>query len=116
MAARACLASFETVAAKRVASRECCDSRMTLDVYTQLQQRIERQYGEGFDELVRQVRERLYGTFERADADDEDAEEDERRPEDLVDERRDKDDGAQPDRIPLRQWHRGVPRTHKATL
>ena len=46
-------------------------------------------------------RARLYGTFERADADDEDAEEDERRPEDLVDERRDKGDGAQPDRIPF---------------
>jgi integrase len=38
------------------------DSKMTMDVYAQLQQRAERQHGEAFDALVRQARERLYGT------------------------------------------------------
>jgi hypothetical protein len=39
---------------------------MTMDVYAQLQQRAERQHGEAFDGLVRQARERLYGTIEDA--------------------------------------------------
>ena len=38
------------------------DSKMTMDVYAQLQQRAERQHGEAFDALVRRARERLYGT------------------------------------------------------
>jgi hypothetical protein len=42
------------------------DSHMTMDVYAQLQQRAERQHGEAFDGLVRQARERLYGTVEDA--------------------------------------------------
>jgi integrase len=37
------------------------DSKMTMDVYAQLQQRVERQHGEAFDALVRRARERLYG-------------------------------------------------------
>ena len=63
------------------------DSHMTMDVYAQLQQRAERQHGEAFDSLVRQARERLYGTVEDAD----DADEDSREPrvEDLVDDRDD---------------------------
>jgi integrase len=40
------------------------DSKMTLEVYAQLQQRAERSHGEAFDALVRQARERLYGTTE----------------------------------------------------
>jgi integrase len=43
------------------------DSHMTMDVYAQLQQRAERQHGEAFDGLVRQARDRLYGTVEEAD-------------------------------------------------
>jgi hypothetical protein len=35
---------------------------MTMDVYAQLQQRAERQHGEAFDDLVRQARERFYGS------------------------------------------------------
>jgi integrase len=38
------------------------DSKMTMDVYAQLQQRAARQHGEAFDALVRRARERLYGT------------------------------------------------------
>lgn len=37
---------------------------MTMDVYAQLQQCVERQHGEAFDALVRRARERLYGTSE----------------------------------------------------
>jgi integrase len=44
------------------------DSKMTMDVYAQLQQRAERQHGEAFDALVRQARERLYGTTDEAGA------------------------------------------------
>jgi integrase len=46
------------------------DSKMTMDVYAQLQQRAERQHGEAFDALVRRARVRLYGTTERPDAAD----------------------------------------------
>ena len=45
------------------------DSKMTTDVYNQLQQRARREHGEAFDRLVRAARERLYGT----DPDDEKA-------------------------------------------
>jgi integrase len=45
------------------------DSKMTMDVYAQLQQRAERQHGEAFDALVRRARERLYGTVEHASDD-----------------------------------------------
>jgi integrase len=38
------------------------DSKMTTDVYAQLQQRAQRQHGEAFDALVRRARERLNGT------------------------------------------------------
>jgi hypothetical protein len=38
------------------------DSKMTLDVYAQLQQRVKREHGRVFDTLVRQAREQLYGT------------------------------------------------------
>jgi integrase len=44
------------------------DSKMTMDVYAQLQQRAERQHGEGIDALVRRARARLYGTTEGPDA------------------------------------------------
>lgn len=44
------------------------DSKMTMDVYAQLQQRAERQHGEAFDALVRRARVRLYGTTARPDA------------------------------------------------
>jgi len=64
---------------------------MTMDVYAQLQQRVERQHGEAFDDLVRQARERLYGTVEETEGEDGEAEE-ERRLEDLVDEWRDEGD------------------------
>jgi NAD(P)-dependent dehydrogenase (short-subunit alcohol dehydrogenase family) len=43
------------------------DSKMTMDVYAQLQQRAERTHGEAFDGLVRRARERLYGAVENAD-------------------------------------------------
>ena len=42
------------------------DSKMTTDVYAQLQQRAERQHGEAFDALVRRARERLYRTTHAA--------------------------------------------------
>jgi integrase len=38
------------------------DSKMTLDVYAQLQQRVKRQHGTAFDRLVRRAREQLKGT------------------------------------------------------
>ena len=41
------------------------DSKMTLDVYAQLQQRVKREHGRAFDTLVRQAREQLYGTTSR---------------------------------------------------
>lgn len=37
------------------------DSTMTMDVYAQLQQRVERQHGAKFDRLVRRAREQLAG-------------------------------------------------------
>jgi integrase len=37
------------------------DSKMTTDVYNQLQQRVRRDHGRAFDALVRQAREHLYG-------------------------------------------------------
>ena len=46
------------------------DSKMTMDVHAQLQQRAERQHGEAFDALVRRARVRLYGTTDRPDAPD----------------------------------------------
>jgi integrase len=65
------------------------DSKMTMDVYAQLQQRAERQHGEAFDAIVRRARERLYGTVEEVD--DELAEDSEGEPslEDIVDDWRD---------------------------
>jgi hypothetical protein len=38
------------------------DSKMTMDVYAQLQQRVKREHGTAFDRLVGQAREQLYGT------------------------------------------------------
>ncbi len=38
------------------------DSKMTMDVYAQLQQRVDRRHGKAFDALVRRARERLYGS------------------------------------------------------
>src|SRR3954451_2909141 len=38
------------------------DSKMTMDVYAQLQQRVKREHGMAFDRLVAQAREQLYGT------------------------------------------------------
>jgi integrase len=67
------------------------DSKMTMDVYAQLQQRAERSHGEAFDALVRRARERLYGAAEEQDPDDEVGE---RRLEDLVDEWRDDATGS----------------------
>jgi hypothetical protein len=40
------------------------DSKMTMDMYAQLQQRPERSHGEAFDAFVRRARERLHGTVE----------------------------------------------------
>ena len=37
------------------------DSKMTTDVYNQLQQRVKREHGKAFDALVRRAREHLYG-------------------------------------------------------
>ena len=37
------------------------DSKMTMDVYAQLQQRVDREHGRAFDALVRRARSRLYG-------------------------------------------------------
>jgi hypothetical protein len=36
------------------------DSKMTMDVYAQLQQRVKREHGRAFDRLVDQAREQLY--------------------------------------------------------
>ena len=41
------------------------DSKMTMDVYAQLQQRVEREHGRAFDALVRKAREQLQGTVRR---------------------------------------------------
>jgi integrase len=38
------------------------DSKMTMDVYAHLQQRVKREHGTAFDRLVDQAREQLYGT------------------------------------------------------
>jgi hypothetical protein len=38
------------------------DSKMTLDVYAQLQQRVKRAHGTAFDQLVRQARDQLHGS------------------------------------------------------
>ena len=40
------------------------DSKMTMDVYAQLQQRVDREHGRAFDALVRRARSRLYGADE----------------------------------------------------
>src|SRR3954469_2282972 len=45
------------------------DSKMTLDVYAQLQQRVKREHGTAFDRLVDQAREQLYGTEPPAPSD-----------------------------------------------
>ena len=37
------------------------DSKMTLDVYNQLQQRVKREHGASFDRLIRDARAQLYG-------------------------------------------------------
>jgi integrase len=44
------------------------DSKMTTDVYAQLQQRVHREHGQAFDLLVRRARERLYGPDTDVDA------------------------------------------------
>jgi hypothetical protein len=67
------------------------DSKMTMDVYAQLQQRAERSHGEAFDALVRRARERLYGAVEEQDPDNDEGE---RRLEDLVDEWKDEAAGS----------------------
>jgi len=43
------------------------DSKMTMDVYAQLQQRVDREHGRAFDALVRQARGRLYGGAHASD-------------------------------------------------
>ncbi|MBA3807944.1 MAG: tyrosine-type recombinase/integrase [Solirubrobacterales bacterium] len=40
------------------------DSKMTMDVYAQLQQRAKREHGASFDRLMRKAREQLYGRAE----------------------------------------------------
>ena len=42
------------------------DSKMTMDVYAQLQQRVKREHGRAFDQLVRRARKRLNGPARRA--------------------------------------------------
>ena len=37
------------------------DSKMTLDVYAQLEQRVKREHGERFDALVRSAEEQMHG-------------------------------------------------------
>jgi hypothetical protein len=70
------------------------DSKMTMDVYAQLQPRAERSHGEAFDALVRTAWERLHGDVENADADGEAAAPPrERALEDLVDQWRDAPNG-----------------------
>lgn len=46
------------------------DSKMTLDVYAQLEQRVKRFHGTAFDGLVRQAREQLHGSEQAAGAAD----------------------------------------------
>ena len=41
------------------------DSKMTMDVYAQLQQRVKREHGRAFDQLVRKARKQLQGTVRR---------------------------------------------------
>jgi integrase len=38
------------------------DSRMTLDVYAQLEQRVDRKHGTSFDRLIRRARESVSGS------------------------------------------------------
>ena len=45
------------------------DSKMTMDVYAQLQQRVKREHGMAFDRLVDQAREQLHGIAPPASAD-----------------------------------------------
>src|SRR4051794_6044941 len=42
------------------------DSKMTMDVYAQLQQRVKREHGRAFDQLVRRARKQLNGPVRRA--------------------------------------------------
>ena len=42
------------------------DSKMTMDVYAQLQQRVKREHGRAFDQLVRKARKQLNGTGMKA--------------------------------------------------
>jgi len=42
------------------------DSKMTLDVYAQLEQRVDRQHGTSFDLLIRRAREELRGALSRS--------------------------------------------------
>jgi hypothetical protein len=44
------------------------DSKMTMDVYAQLQQRVKRQHGEHFDRLIRGADEQLASLSERPEA------------------------------------------------
>jgi hypothetical protein len=41
------------------------DSKMTMDVYARLQQRVEREHGRAFDQLVREARKQLNGNAKR---------------------------------------------------
>ena len=43
------------------------DSKMTMDVYAQLEQRVDRSHGESFDRLVRKAREQTAGLPLNAD-------------------------------------------------
>jgi hypothetical protein len=43
------------------------DSKMTLDVYAQLEQRVDRQHGTSFDLLIRRAREELRGVTQSLD-------------------------------------------------
>ena len=45
------------------------DSKMTMDVYAQLQQRVKREHGMTFDRLVDEARQQLYGTERPAPSD-----------------------------------------------
>ena len=65
------------------------DSKMTMDVYAQLQQRAQREHGKAFDALVRNARGRLYGGVAEADQPANREGPDRHRLEDLVDEWRD---------------------------
>jgi integrase len=51
------------------------DSKMTLDVYAQLEQRVDRRHGTSFDRLIRRAREELTGLSRPADEDSSGAEE-----------------------------------------